>query len=169
MNGFELNKIAGAILLAGLIAMIAGTIADAFYEPETPEKRGFEVAVVDTSSPASKEPEKPIDIGALLASADATAGQASSKKCGACHSMEKGGPNKVGPGLWGVVLKGKAAHEGYSYSPALAGFPDKSWNDSELFKFINNPRKHIPGTKMGFAGASPEETANIVAYIKTLK
>jgi cytochrome c len=172
MSGFEWNKIAAAILLAGLIAMVVGTVTEALYEPELkPEKRGYQVAVTEEApgkAGAEAEKEAPVDIPALLASANLEAGKASAAKCAACHDFAKGGANKVGPALWSVVGRAKASHEGYSYSDALKA-KGGNWSFEDLFAFVHNPKTFVPGTKMGFAGISkPQEVANVVVYLRSL-
>lgn len=170
-SGFELNKIAGAVLLAGLIAMVTGTIADKLYAPTLhPKKRGFEVAVEKTegASATGQKAEEKIDIATLLSTADVEAGKTISKKCQTCHSLDKGGPNKVGPDLWGVVGRPKGAHEGFSYSDAMKG-KGGNWDYDSIFHFVTMPKSFVPGTKMAFAGIKkPQDTANLIAYLRTL-
>lgn len=169
MSGFELNKIAASVLLAGLITLIVGIVANALYKPELkPATRGYSVAVSE-ESPAGAEPapEIKIDIAALMKAANAEAGKEVVKKCVACHTFEKGGANKVGPHLWDVVGKDKGKAEGYKYSTALVAAGGK-WDEESLFHFLNKPSKFIPGTKMTFAGLTkPEDIANVIAYLKT--
>lgn len=174
MKNLETNKIAAAILVAGLIALTTGKIANSLYHTGhhhgEVEKRGFEVAVVDNAE-ASEEgndgKEEVVDVAALMASANAEEGSKIFKKCVACHSTDDG-VNKVGPSLHGVVDRKQASYAGYSYSDAL--FADKSWNYEELFHFLKKPKKYAPGTKMGFQGIkNPTEIANLIAYLETVK
>lgn len=175
MAGLELNKIAASILLAGLTAMVVGTVTDALYEPETKdEKRGFQVTVSDSevagkpAAGADAAPQEAIKIGQLMAQASAEAGKADSKKCEVCHSFTKDGANKVGPNLWNVVNGPKAKHPGYSYSEAMVA-KGGNWSYDDLYHFLNAPKKFIPGTKMGFAGFSkPADIVNTIAYLRTL-
>src|ERR1700677_3391661 len=98
MSGFELNKIAASILLASLIAMVAGVVVNILYKPNLhPKTRGYEVAVTETApgSAQAAPQEVPLDIPALMAKANADNGANLVKKCLACHSLDKDGPNKV--------------------------------------------------------------------------
>ncbi len=115
MSGFELNKVAGSILLAALIAMIVGTVVNVLYKPNlSPAQRGYQVevheAVATTGTPAE---EPPLDIPALMKAANADEGENVVKKCIACHSVDKDGPNKVGPHLWNVIGRKKAGVSDY--------------------------------------------------------
>ena len=178
-GGIEVNKIAGAILLAGVIAMVAGLASEALYTGTIAEKEGYEgkrgytiegaeAATTDTAAPAKDE--KPVEIAPLLAKADVKAGEAISKKCTSCHTFDKGGKNGVGPNQWGLVGSHFAHKDDYSYSAAVSGMKDKKWGTQELSEFLTNPRKYIPGNKMSFAGiANPQDRANLIAYLSTLK
>ena len=104
----------------------------------------------------------------LLASANPEAGQKAFKKCTACHTAEKGGPNRVGPNLWNVVGRKKGSTPGFSYSAAVANLGSE-WTYEDMNKFITNPRAFAPGNKMTFPGVpSSEERAAIIAYLRTL-
>ncbi len=169
MKNLEFNKITGALLLAGLIAMVTGKITDVLYVPDAhAEKRGYQVEVAEAGNTggAAVAPTV-IDIPALMASANAEEGKNVFKKCLACHSVEKGGANKVGPNLWGAVGGKRAGHADFAYSEALKSKAG-NWNYDDLFAFIKKPAAYAPGTKMSFAGLSkPEDIANVVAYLRT--
>jgi len=170
MNSFELNKILGAILGTCLVLLALNIGAGAIFAPEKPAKPGYAIAVQEQeghgAAPAAKEPEQPIE--ALLASASAEKGQATAKQCQACHTLEKGGPNRVGPNLWGIVDRARASEAGFNYSAPLKAKGGK-WTYAELSNFLANPRGYIPGTAMSFAGLAREtQRADVIAYLRTL-
>ena len=170
MSGFELNKIAASILLASLIAMVVGTIVNILYKPNlSPAERGYTVATHNAQENSTTsglvEPETP-DILTLMKAANADAGANVVKKCIACHSVDKDGPNKVGPHLWNVIGRNKGSISDYNYSPAMIAKGGK-WDYADLFAFLKNPRQYLPGTKMSFAGLSkPEDIANVIEFLR---
>ena len=173
MSGLEINKICAAILVAGLIAMITGAVADGLYRPAKHlEKRGFEVegASEEASAGGAVADAGPVDILTFMAAADAAKGEVQSKKCTSCHTFDKGGADKQGPNLWNV-LGGPVAHSAnFAYSPAMLEHKGKhKWGFQELSEFIANPKKYVSGTRMAFAGIKkPEDRANLIAYLRTL-
>jgi cytochrome c len=167
MDSFELNKIMGAILGTLLILLSLNIVAGGIFHVSKPAKPGYEVAVVAAPSGAPAAPKKEVPIAQLLASADVKKGEAISKKCMACHDLHKGGPNKVGPDLYGVVGRERGAHAGFSYSAAMKAKPGK-WTFDDLNHFLTSPRSFIPGTAMAFAGISKDQDrADLIAYLNT--
>lgn len=117
---------------------------------------------------AAAAPARPIDLGTLLASADANAGKDRARACVTCHDFQAGGPDRIGPNLWGVVGRDIAGKPGYAYSPALAAQPG-AWSYDRLFAYLASPARDVPGTKMSFAGLRrPEDRAAVIKYLATL-
>jgi cytochrome c len=171
MDSFEWNKIIGAVLGTAIFIFVVRLVAEHVYEAEKPEKPGYVVeGVVEASAgggAAAPVEEAMPDWGTVLASADAAAGKTVSVKCEQCHDLSKGGPNKIGPALFGVVDRVRASHEGFAYSAAMKGKPG-NWTYDELFKFIKAPGVDIPGTKMSFAGLrSDKDRINLIAFLRS--
>ena len=171
MSGIELNKIAASILLASLIAMMVGFITNILYKPVLhPESRGYSIEVTEDSHSdldAKAAVEVPVNIEALMKTANAEAGREIAKKCLMCHSLDKSKANKVGPHLWNIVGAEKAKAENYKYSSALSS-KGGIWDEESLFHFLHKPSQYIPGTKMTFAGLNkPQDIANVIMFLKT--
>jgi cytochrome c len=170
MNSFELNKILGAILGTCLITLALSITAGAIFAPEKPAKPGYEIAVKEEAGgekAGAKEPEVPVET--LLASASVEKGQQVAKQCQACHTFEKGGPNRVGPNLWNIVGSQRGeGRGGFNFSAAMKA-KGGTWTFAELYKFLANPRGYIPGTNMTFAGLSRgQQRADVIDFLHTL-
>lgn len=88
--------------------------------------------------------------------------------CKSCHAVEKG-KTLIGPSLYGIVGTKAGDVAGYPFSPALKG-SGLVWDEVTLDKWLENPMKLVPGTRMSYAGqADPEKRKAIIAYLKTLK
>ncbi|UGV28020.1 cytochrome c family protein [Rhodopseudomonas boonkerdii] len=171
MDSFELNKIMGAILGTCLVLMATNFAAQAVFTPKHLEKPGYDIAVKEEAAgggaKAAAAPSEPIE--KLLQTASVEKGQTAAKKCASCHTFEKGGPNRVGPNLYGVINDHIGqGRNGFNFSAAMKA-KGGSWSFEELNKFIANPKGTVPGTAMGFAGIQKDsERADLIAYLATL-
>ena len=167
MNSFELNKVLGALLGTCLVLLALNIGAGAIFAPEKPAKPGYNI-VVQEGATKEQAKEKEVPIATLLAKASVEKGQAAAKQCQACHTFEKGGPNRVGPNLYGIVDRERASHPGFNYSAAMKAKGGK-WTFDELNKFLAGPREYIPGTAMTFAGLTRDtQRADVIDYLHTL-
>ena len=172
-GSLEGNKLVAAILTAGIVGMGSAVFAGILYRPHHLEEP---VYMVEAAAPAGagrqrrRRPRPSRSRSAtLLASASADNGAKTAKKCAACHDLDSSGANKVGPGLWNVVNRPIASHEGFSYSEALASKKGQTWDYDHLNHFLTSPKTYAPGTKMSFAGISKDsERADVIAYLRTL-
>jgi len=101
-------------------------------------------------------------------SGDAKHGEKVFKLCKACHTAEEGGPNRVGPNLYGIFKRGVATHEGYKYSDAMKKFGEehKEWTPDVMFVYLKSPQKDVPGTFMSFPGLKKEKDRNdLITYL----
>ncbi len=169
MDSFELNKILGAILGTCLFLMVMNIAAHAIFSPLKPEKPGFDIAVKEEPAAggpaAAAVPEEPIE--KLLQTASIEKGMTAAKKCASCHTFDKGGPNRVGPNLFGIVGEPKGEGRGFNFSAAMKA-KGGTWTFDDLNKFLANPKGFVPGTAMGFAGISRDtERADLIAYLNS--
>ena len=177
MDGFTFNKIAGAVLGAILVGFFIIEVSHMLYpnprHGEHVEEMGYEVPGMARDGHGSTGEdhgtETPsVDLGTLLASADAAAGEAQFRACASCHNAAPGAGNKVGPNLWDVVGRGIGSVDGFGYSRALSDHGG-DWTYEALFGFIANPREYIPGTSMSYPGMRRDgDRANLLAYLRTL-
>ncbi|TDK35548.1 cytochrome c family protein [Rhizobium deserti] len=173
MNPY-VNMAVGALLATVFVLMSVSIASEGIFHSAAPEKEGFAIVAAEPTEAEAGGEAAPaaVPIGQLLAKADAKAGETVFKKCQACHSGEKGGPNKVGPDLWGIVDRPIASHEGFAYSAAMKDFSkggSEHWTFDHLNHFLTAPKAYIKGTAMGFAGLKKdEERANLIAYLRSL-
>jgi cytochrome c len=176
-SNLNLNKVAAAILLAGLIGMVTGKVTEFLYDggPTEPGQhkegpRGYKIDVTEAPADAgAAAPTGPADLSALYATADVKAGEAFVQtKCTVCHDVSKGGGNKVGPHLWGVFNRKAASISDFSYSDGMKSRAGKPWGFDELNHFLWHPSAYVPGTMMSFPGIpKDQERANVIAYLAT--
>src|SRR5215211_4381525 len=135
MDGFELNKIAGAVLTAMLVIVGSKTALDIAMREHKPEKAGWALPITETTPKAAQQEQAfdPKAVLALLAKASPDNGRDIGKRCLACLTFDKGGRNLVGPNLWGVVGRPIGKHEGFNYSEAVKTHGGE-WKWEELAK-----------------------------------
>jgi len=159
------NTIAGWVLFAGIIALGSSIVAGEAFHAERPEKMGYPIAGVEQEGEGGAAAEQPIE--AYLAKADTAKGAQIFNKCAACHNATKGGPNQVGPNLWGVIGEPVGQGKGFPFTDALSK-KGGTWNWDNLGQWLTSPRNFAPGTKMSFAGLSnPQDRADVIAYLNT--
>ncbi len=158
------NTAAGWVLFAGIVALGSSIVAGEYFHGERPEKMGYPIAgVVQEGEGGAAAAEEPIE--AYLAKADLAKGQQIFNKCMACHNAEKGGPNQLGPNLWGVIGEPIGQGRGFAFSDVLAK-KGGTWNWDNLSQWLTSPRTFAPGTKMTFAGlGNPQDRADVIAFL----
>ena len=173
MDSFELNKIAGAVLAALLVAFGSGTVLEVVSAGHDKVKPGYvlpvEVASANKGAPAKKKGFEFAEVAKLLPAAKPEVGQGVFKKCSACHTVNEGGKHGQGPNLWEIVGRKRASIEEFKYSKALAEKSDGEWDYESLAAFIHRPKAWAKGTKMAFAGLrSNEDLAALLVYLRSL-
>ena len=165
-----MNKIIVSIVFAIILVVGINKVTDVIFYVEKPEKSAYQVASVttatsDTAAETSSSSSDAENIMALFASTSAADGAKVFKKCAACHSISKGGGNKIGPALWGVIGRQSGSVDGYKYSKAIASH-GKTWSFDEMNGFLIKPKDWIKGTKMSFAGlSSAKDRAAVILYM----
>ena len=168
MNSFELNKIIAAVLMVVLLVIGLGKIADGVFHVKKPKIPGYQVEVESQLTSGTSQTVEVIektDIAAVMALGDIASGEKIFKKCAACHSINKGGKNKIGPALYNVVGRAVGGVDDYKYSKALASY-GKVWTFEELNGFLTKPSSYLKGTKMSYAGLRKEkDRASVIKYL----
>lgn len=172
-SSLEGNKLLAAILVALIIGVVSVLLSDAIVSgAEDPSEvkayrvEGAEASAEGAGAEAAKDVLEPVS--ALLKTASAENGAKLFKKCSACHSVEKGGPNRVGPHLWGMVGAPKAHVSDFAYSEDLKT-KGGSWSYEELNAWLYKPKSVVPGTKMNFAGLKDvKDRADLIVYLRSL-
>ncbi len=165
MDDLGFNKIAGAVLAVGLGFMVLMKLPGVVMGSDA-DGIAYKVGAIDTGGGDVEEIEQPFPQADWVAAMDDTKGAKVFKKCQSCHNADPGGPNGTGPGLYGVVMNNKGAHEGYAFSTALA-VAGEQWTYESLDGFLEKPSKYAPGTKMNFVGLKKaEDRAAVIEYLR---
>ena len=161
-----MNKIIVSIVFAIILIVGINKITDTIFYTEKPEKSAYQVeSVANVEETVASETDDSRNIMALFASTSASDGAKVFKKCAACHSINKGGSNKIGPALWGVLGRQAGSVADYKYSKAMAGY-GKAWSFEEMNGFLIKPKDWIKGTKMSFAGLkNSTDIAAVILYM----
>ena len=164
-----MNKIIVSVVIALVLVVGINKIADIIYNVEKPEKSAYQVATVtntnSSTTETSSENTTTGDIMALFASVNLSDGEKVFKKCAACHSIAKGGANKIGPALYNVMGRQAGSLSDYKYSKGIVAY-GKKWTPQEMDGFLENPKGWVKGTKMSYAGLKkPEERAALILYL----
>lgn len=174
MDSFEWNKIFMGLGFSALAVLGINELTKSLYAAEVPAESGYVVAGVEaggaTEAGGGTEAEAPLpDFGTVLAAADVAAGEKIASKCAQCHTWTKGGENKIGPNLYGI-LGSNHAHlgDGFAYSEAMKAKSGEVWDYAAVYKFLEAPGKAVPKTKMAFAGLKKsEDRIALIAYMRT--
>ena len=166
-SGTLFNTAAGWVLGAGIVGLGLSVLSDKYfhaYDPERPEQLGYVIEGAEEEGGGAAE----ISFAEALASVTAADGEKVFAKCQACHSIEQGGANGVGPNLYGTMGASVAGHAGFGYSSALSG-KGGTWGWEEMNQWLKNPRGYVDGTTMGFAGlTSIEDRAAVSLYLNEM-
>lgn len=100
---------------------------------------------------------------------DAAAGRRVFNQCRACHTIEAGGRNGVGPNLHGVLDRKAGSVEGFRYSAALRrkGEEGLVWTEDQLRAYLADPKGTVPGGSMTYVGLRNEAMlGDLLAYLR---
>ncbi|AHB47930.1 cytochrome C [Hyphomicrobium nitrativorans NL23] len=177
MDSFELNKIAGGVLLALLLIFVPKTLINelSHHGPVTggftlPQPDGDGAAPADGGAPvAGPKAFDPADVVALVGDASPDDGKAAFRACAACHSADKGAASKAGPNLYGVLGRALGSVGDFGGYSDVIKSKGGEWSYEALAEFLHAPRGYLPGTRMVFNGVSDNATlADLIAYLRSL-
>tara|TARA_B100000941_G_C28326832_1_gene459512 strand:- start:73 stop:591 length:519 start_codon:yes stop_codon:yes gene_type:complete len=159
---YEIQKIITAIIVVFIVVFGITKISNLVFMTEK-NVVAYKVEVLEKS--AKTEDVSSIDLPAFLALGSVDHGKKVFKKCAACHSINEGGKNKIGPALWSVMQRKSGELTDYKYSKALLSY-DKIWSFEELNGFLLKPATWIKNNKMGFAGLKDDkDRASVILYL----
>ncbi|MGZ9098963.1 MAG: c-type cytochrome [Brevundimonas sp.] len=164
------NKILGAGLATAFVILMVKEGTALVYHTEAPEKMGYFVDAPEEAAGGDAEVALAPDWGTVLPAADLAAGEAAFARCKSCHTVNAGGANGIGPNLFGVVGAPVLHSAGFAYSDAMQAHKAEAptWTLDELDQFLTAPGRHVPGTKMSFAGIRDTATrVNLIAWLRS--
>lgn len=158
----EKNTIYGWVLAGGIAAVGLSIATGRLYHASEPEQAGYAIAEPEGGEGGDSGPS----LAVMLAQGDASNGAAIFKKCTACHTIDAGGANGIGPNLHGVLGEAIASSSrGFAFSDALKGVGGQ-WTFDQMSAWLESPRRFAPGTKMSFAGLSNgQDRADLLLYL----
>jgi cytochrome c len=170
MDSMFFNKIAGAVLLTVLIGFTITELSHVLVHPTETDTVAYPVPEIEAAAAGAETAaaeDEGIDVVALMAGGDEAKGEKSFKKCAACHTVNEGGAQKVGPNLFGILDRDIASTDGFGYSSVLAGM-EGNWTYENLAAFLRKPKDFAKGTKMAFAGLKKDsELASVIKYLRS--
>jgi cytochrome c len=174
MSDLRMNAVIGAVLASALGVMGLQELSGSVFATHLPETPGYAPEVIqEVAAAAPAEDAGPPDFGTLFAdAANLTAlierGDRVHAQCTSCHTVDQGGPNRIGPNLWGVFGRAPGAHPGFEYSDAMKAYGGV-WSYDNLDAFLRSPSQAVRGTKMSFAGIrNTEDRVALIAYLRSL-
>ena len=158
------NTIAGWVLAGCGAALGLSIVGGMLFHGERPEKMGYAIEGVVEEGAGGGAPD--VAIASLLPTADAAKGAEVFKKCAACHTINQGGANGIGPNLYGTMGEGIGQGKGgFAFTDALKGVGG-TWDFDKMNAWLTSPRKFANGTKMTFAGlGNAQDRANVILYL----
>ncbi len=164
----QAKEMAPALGLSLALVIFVILSANLLYQPKEVIKRGYKIVFAKDGKPVVKV-EKPVNLAELMKNADLKRGAKIFRKCASCHTVNKGGKNKVGPNLHGVVGRARGKVSDFAYSDAMASIGGR-WDRNSVSDFIKKPRKYLSGTKMAFSGLrKPQDRADVIFYLEQQK
>ena len=159
---YEFQKIITSIILVILVVLGISKTSDLIFKTDQ-NVVAYKVEIVENSK--TSETDDVFDLASFVALGNIEHGKKVFKKCAACHSINEGGKNKIGPALWAVMQRKSGELSDYNYSKALINH-SKTWSFAELNGFLLKPATWIRGNKMGFAGLKDEkDRASVILYM----
>ena len=165
------NKIAGAVLVTGLVIFGLQNLISEGFKRAPPEHPGYAIVVQEDTSGGEAAADTPPDWGTVLPKADIAHGQSVTDKCKSCHQFDPADTPGTGPGLFGVVGRPPGTQAKYTiYDAAMQDFAKahNAWTYDLLYQFLKSPGQFMPGTKMTFVGLSePQDRIDVIAYLRS--
>lgn len=173
-TNFALVFSAISLALAGCSGEDAGAKKTVETQPLTAESSPTAAAIENAASPAEQaapqvQPRAPspefASLPAPYSDASYSIGKRTYKTCSSCHTIADGGPNIVGPNLYGIFGKQVGSADGFSYSTAVQE-AEFIWTPEKLEAWLESPRNFLPGNRMTFSGVrKPADRKAVVAYL----